>query len=77
MINAFSGGYARSIPKAGSGQVLVGVADEGPYKTLMEGLESFIAVSAVAAERDGEDAPNYAIDAQGRRYLSARANHRG
>jgi hypothetical protein len=74
-LNAFAGGYARSIPK--SGQAMVGVADEGPYKTLMEGLESFIAVSAVAVERDGDETLNYAIDAQGRRYLSARASHRG
>lgn len=75
LINGFSGGYARSIPAKG-GEV-TGMADEGPYKTLMEGVESFIAVSTAAIERDGEDQPNYAIDAQGRRYLSARAHHRG
>lgn len=74
-VNAFSGGYARSIPV--KGKEIVGVADDGPYKTLMEGLESFIAVSTAAVERDGQDTPNYAIDAQGRRYLSARAHHRG
>jgi hypothetical protein len=75
VINAFSGGYARSI--SAKAREVVGTADDGPYKTLMEGLESFIAVSAVAVERDGEDKANYAIDAQGRRYLSARASHRG
>lgn len=75
VINAFSGGYARSI--APRGQQVQGIADEGIYKTLMEGLESFIAIADVAVERDGEDAPNYAIDASGRRYLSARAVHRG
>ncbi|MDE2471886.1 MAG: hypothetical protein KGL35_24960 [Bradyrhizobium sp.] len=74
-LNGFSGGYARSVPK--DGKALYGVADEGPYKTLMEALESFIAVAANAIERDGADSPNYATDSQGRRYLSARAHHRG
>jgi hypothetical protein len=72
-LNGFSGGYARSV-KAGSREVF-GVADDGPYKTLMEGLEAFVAVTGGALERDGEDQPNYAIDASGRRYLSARAQH--
>ena len=74
VLNAFAGGYARSIPKGG--KELFGVADEGPYKTLMEGLEAFAAVAAGPLARDGEDQPNYAIDAQGRKYLSARATHR-
>lgn len=74
-INAFSGGYARVISQKGSPSPAT--VEEGPYKTLMEGFESFIAVSAAAVERDGEDSPNYAMDAQGRRYLSARAVHRG
>lgn len=73
-LNAFSGGYARSI-KAGSREVF-GIADDGPYKTLMEGLEAFVAVTGGSLERDGEDTPNYAIDASGRKYLSARAQHR-
>ena len=73
-LNALSGGYARSV-KAGS-QELFGIADDGPYKTLMEGLEAFVQVTAGGLQRDGEDRPNYAIDAQGRRYLSARAQHR-
>lgn len=73
-LNGFSGGYARSI-KAGAREVF-GVADDGPYKTLMEGLEAFVAVTGGALQRDGEDTPNYAIDASGRKYLSARAQHR-
>lgn len=77
-LNAFAGGYARTVPKDGKPlPVGAAVADDGPYKTLMEALESFIAVAAGAIERDGEDSPNYAIDPQGRRYLSARAHHRG
>ena len=71
-LNGFSGGYARSVVKGGETS---GMADEGVYKVLMEGLEAFTAVVGGALGRDGEDTPNYAIDAQGRRYLSARAQH--
>jgi len=74
-LNGFAGGYARTV-KPGAHD-LVGVADEGPYKTLMEGFEAFVAVTKGSLERDGEDKPNYAIDASGRKYLSARAQHRG
>ena len=70
-LNAFSGGYARSV-KAGS-QELFGVADDGPYKTLMEGLEAFIATAASGAVGDGDTPRNYAIDpVTGRKYLSAK-----
>jgi hypothetical protein len=72
-LNGFAGGYARTV-KAGAQEVF-GVADDGPYKTLMEALEAFVAVVGGALERDGEDHPNYAVDAQGRKYLSARATH--
>lgn len=72
-INAFSGGYARAVVKGGS---VAGVADEGVYKVLMEALEGFVAVAASAITRDGEDTPNYAIDARGKRYMSARPTHR-
>lgn len=77
-LNALSGGYAKAIPKDGRPiPAQAAVVEEGPYKTLMEAVESFIAVSASAFRGDGEDTPNYATDSQGRRYLSARANHRG
>jgi hypothetical protein len=72
-LNGFSGGYARKVVKGGAIQ---GTADEGVYKTLMEGLESFVATTVGTVLQDGVDEPNYAIDAQGRRYLSARATHR-
>lgn len=72
-LNGFSGGYARSVVKSGA---IVGTADAGVYQTLMEGLESFVAASLGSIGRDGEDRPNYATDASGRRYLSARATHR-
>jgi hypothetical protein len=72
-LNAFSGGYARSIPKAGASADLVGTADDGPYKTLMEGLEAFIAIAAAGVAGDGTDVRNYAIDqVTGRKYLSAK-----
>jgi hypothetical protein len=71
-LNAFAGGYARSIPKGGAAD-LVGVADDGPYKTLMEGLEAFVAATMTGAVGDGTDARNYAIDpVTGRKYLSAK-----
>jgi hypothetical protein len=72
-LNGFAGGYAKSVVKGG---VVREMADEGVYKVLLEGLEGFVAAIAGAQTRDGDDAPNYAIDAQGRRYLSARATHR-
>lgn len=72
-LNALSGGYARSVVK---GKEVQGMADDGVYKVLMEGFESFVAATAGALGRDGEDTPNYATDPQGRRYLSARATHR-
>jgi hypothetical protein len=71
-LNAFSGGYARSVTK---GKEVMGMADDGVYKVLMEGLESFVAATAGALGRDGDDTPNYAIDAKGRRYLSAMPTH--
>jgi hypothetical protein len=74
-LNGFAGGYTRTV-KQGAHDVQ-GVADEGPYKTLMEGLEAFVAVTSGALERDGQDTPNYDIDASGRRFLSARARHHG
>jgi hypothetical protein len=66
-LNAFAGGYAASFTK---GRMVDGGADEGIYKVLMEGFESFMAVIGNAAS---DDKPNYAIDsASGRRYLTAR-----
>jgi hypothetical protein len=72
-LNAFSGGYARSLPKSGQVSDLVGTADDGPYKTLMEGLEAFVAVQAAGLAGDGTDVRNYSIDpVTGRKYLSAK-----
>jgi hypothetical protein len=73
-LRAFSGGYARSVVK---GREVVGQADEGPYKVLMEGLEAFAAVLSYGFDMAGEDVPNYTLDASGRRYASARPQHHG
>jgi len=72
-LNGFAGGYARKVVKGGG---VEGMADDNVYRVLMEGLETFAAAASGALARDGEDTPNYATDAQGRRYLSARATHR-
>jgi hypothetical protein len=70
-LNAFAGGYARTV-KPGA-QELLGVADDGPYKTLMEGLEAFVATAASGVVGDGADQRNYARDPiTGRKYLSAK-----
>jgi hypothetical protein len=68
-LNAFSGGYARSLTRAG---VLTEFATEGPYRTLMEGLESFAALMKVKA-REEDNTVNWKLDSHGRRYMSARA----
>jgi len=70
-LNAFSGGYAGEIKKDGT--TLERIAADGPYKTLMEGLEAFIAAHATGSVGDGGEARNYAIDnVTGRKYLSAK-----
>ena len=68
-LNAFSGGYARSLTRAG---VLTEFAADGPYRTLMEGLESFAALMKVKA-REEDNSVNWKTDVHGRRYMSARA----
>jgi hypothetical protein len=64
-----AGGFARSVTRAG---YIEEIADEGPYKVLIEGLESLI---GVVVGVDDTPAKNYAYDPQGRKYLSARASH--
>ena len=67
-LNAFSGGYCKSVLKNG---MLSEFADEGPYKTLMEGLESF--ASLLKMGHLGEEQPiNWQTTADGRRYISSR-----
>ena len=54
-------------------------AEEGPYRTLMEGLESFMGLVRSGAGEDKEDDENqnWAYDRNGNRYVSAiPARHR-
>lgn len=74
VMNGFLGGYARSVL---TGKEVSGEADAGIYKVLMEGLEAFAAVASNTSAGAGEDVANYAMDVQGRRYLSARPMHHG
>jgi hypothetical protein len=73
-LNALAGGC---VVNSGPSRQIAMNSDTGPYAVLMEGLESFAAVVAGMRAGDSEDKPNYAIDARGRRYLSARAQHHG
>lgn len=67
-LNAFAGGYCKSVLKNG---ILSEFADEGPYKTIMEGLESF--ASLLKMGHLGEDQPiNWQTTPDGRRFISSR-----
>ena len=72
VLNAFAGGYARSVP---TGKPVEGDADEGIYRTMMEGLESF-AASLTHLDAENDSPPNYAIDGQGRKYMTAMPRYR-
>ena len=69
-LNGFAGGFARDLSKDG---LLSQEPVPGLYRVLMEGLESFAALmkSTIIAEEDMP--PNYAVSADGRRYLTSRA----
>ncbi len=62
-LRALSGGYCRDAR---------GVeAETGPYRCLMEGLESWLGLMQLGAEdEDDETLANFATDRQGRRYRS-------
>jgi len=68
-LNALSGGYCKDILKNGQPSEFV---KPGPYKVLMEGLESFAALLRVGMEQDDMER-RYAYDDTGRRYLTARS----
>lgn len=66
--NGFAAGYARQAAKRGG---LEELAEENQYRTLMEALESFLALGSLAiAETDGNDR-NWATARDGSRYVSA------
>lgn len=67
-LNAFSGGYCKTVTKNGQ---LSEFADDGPYKTLMEGLESF--ASLLKMGHLGDEQPiNWQTTSDGRKYISSR-----
>jgi len=63
-LNAFAGGYAWELDKRGQ---LRHAPVDGPYKVLMEGLESFVAVMGQTADQN-EGEVRTAIAADGRMY---------
>jgi hypothetical protein len=68
-LNALAGGYCRDVLKNG---VLSEFAMEGPYRILMEGLESLAALIKTGGV--GDDQPvNYQYTADGRRFVSSLA----
>lgn len=69
-LNGMSGGYCRSVTKAG---VLSEFAEDGAYKTLLEGVEAFASLLATGYAEDGDSPAKYAYTAAGRRYISALA----
>lgn len=70
-LNALSGGYCREVLKSG---VLTAEAVDGPYKVLMEGVESFAALLKTGMV--GDDTPvHYETTADGRRFISSRVQH--
>ena len=64
-MNGFSAGYAKEITRAG---VVSDFAAPGPYRTLMEGLESFAAMLRYHGDND-EMPVAYATTSDGRKYL--------
>lgn len=67
-LNALSGGYCRGIKNG----VITGEAEEGPYRTLMEGLEAFAGLTDAGSLFTDDDDLHYDVSAAGHRYLSAR-----
>lgn len=67
-LKALSGGYARTIDRLGQ---ISDFPKENMYKVLMEGLESVVALMAVAAQ--DQEQVNYAYTERGQRYISAKA----
>lgn len=66
-LNGLSAGYARVMEKGG---VLADYADEGEYRVLMEGLESFCGLLDLGLEGGDQRASFNAETAHGKRYRS-------
>ena len=66
VLRALSGGYTRAMVRGR----LQDLAEEGPYRLLMEAIEAFVGM-ARAGRGDEEQDENYSYDRDGRRYKSA------
>lgn len=68
--NGFAGGYARMLMKGG---MLAEVAEEGPYRLVMEGIESFAGLLKTGVSDDDDEAAelHYDYTSGGRKYISA------
>lgn len=66
-LNGLAGGYCRSMKNG----VLSLDAEPGPYRTMLEAIEGFAALTDAAAFAEPEDL-HYATTTSGARYLSAR-----
>lgn len=67
-LNALSGGYCRGIKNG----IITGEAEEGPYRTLMEGIEAFAGLTDAGSLFAEDDDLHYDVSTQGFKYLSAR-----
>lgn len=73
-LNAFAGGYSRVLLKAG---ILADYAEEGVYRVLMEGLESFVGRLELGRSTDEEaDASFNSVTHDGRPYRSMLGSNR-
>lgn len=73
-LNGFAGGYCRALRPGG---VPSDQPEDNLYATLMEGLESFCALTRVVSGDDFGDDANVRVSADGRRYRSAMVDRRG
>ena len=68
--NGLAAGYARATDARAGGVPVAEEANEGIYRTLLEGLESALA-RTLPASGEEEDQRRYAIASDGRRYLTS------
>lgn len=67
-LRAFTGGYARGVAKGGG---LAEFAEEGAYRVLMEGLESFAGITARVTDDEEMGTQPVAYTRSGQAYRSA------
>lgn len=67
-LNGFAAGYSRALEKGGK---MADYAEEGAYRVLCEGLESFAGVLQTGAADDSREELSYAYANGGRRYVTA------